>query len=157
MGYIDSYKHLEKLCSELFGNNKGVSAYIDEMLSLPDGKFYVKGWNEDLKKLKHYRWVRNRIVHEPDCTESNMCTATDEMWIKDFYSRIISCTDPLSLYRKATTKKPSTAVSYKSLSEAFENIDNEDDYTRIRRRRIALAVISLAAAAAILFIIFYLM
>ena len=146
MGYIDSYKHLEKLCSELFGNNKGVSAYIDEMLSLTDGKLYVKNWNEDLEKLKHYRWVRNRIVHEPGCTENNMCTAEDEKWINDFYSRIISCTDPLALYRRVT-KNPSTPVSYMSLSETFYDIDNDEDYFCASRKKIALVLISLAVAA----------
>lgn len=155
MGFIDSYKRLEKLCSELLDSDRSISAYIDEMLNITDGAFHVKDWDRDLKKIKHYRWVRNRIVHEPGCTELNMCTAEDEKWIDDFYSRIINRTDPLALYRKATTKKPSTAVSCQSLSEAFDDIDNEDDYTCISRRRIALALTSLAITAAILFIIFY--
>ena len=51
----------------------GVSLYIDEMINTPVGSRYVKSWNEDLKQLKHYRWVRNQIVHEPGCTETNMC------------------------------------------------------------------------------------
>ena len=101
MSFIDSYKSLEKLCGEIYGDTHGLSIYIDEMLDVPNGSYYVLSWNDDLKKLKHYRWVRNQIVHEPGCTEENMCELGDVQWIDNFYSRILSTTDPLALYRKA--------------------------------------------------------
>ena len=104
MEFIDSYKRLEKLCSEVYGDNHGVSAYIDEMVNKSDGSYCVSGWNEDLKQLKHYRWVRNQIVHEPNCSEENMCTPEDTQWINNFYSRIMSSNDPLALYRKAKSR-----------------------------------------------------
>lgn len=103
MSFIDSYKSLEKLCSEMYDDNHGLSTYIDEMIKKSNGSCYVSGWNEDLKQLKHYRWVRNQIVHEPGCTEDNMCEPGDAQWIDNFYSRIMSVNDPLALYRKATT------------------------------------------------------
>lgn len=111
MGFLDSYKHLEKICSEVYGDNHGLSTYIEEMKSIPDGSFYVRSWDEDLKQLKHYRWVRNQIVHEPGCTEENMCEFGDARWLDDFYSRIMSGNDPLTLYRKA--KRPRTVQSTK--------------------------------------------
>lgn len=110
MGFIDSYKSLEKLCSEIYSDNHGLSTYIDEMAGKPNGSYYVPGWDEDLKQLKHYRWVRNQIVHEPGCTEENMCVSEDVQWLNNFYARIMSARDPLALYRKArspqTTSKP---------------------------------------------------
>ena len=110
MSFIDSYKRLEKLCSEIYDDNHGVSSYIDEMINNPIGSRYVRGWDEDLKHLKHYRWVRNQIVHEPDCSEENMCEYGDSEWLNDFHSRIMSGNDPLALYRKArnprVTQKP---------------------------------------------------
>ena len=111
MGFIDSYKHLEKLCGEVLNDDRRVSAYIDEMLRTPRGSYYVRTWDEDLKNLKHYRWVRNKISHEPDCTEENMCEYGDEQWIIAFYNRIMKQTDPLALYhtemkrRKEAVKK----------------------------------------------------
>lgn len=102
MGFIDSYKHLEKLCGEVLSDDRRVSAYIDEMLNTPNGSYYVRTWESDLKNLKHYRWVRNQISHEPGCTEQNMCEPEDEVWLNEFYSRIMNGTDPLTLYRKAT-------------------------------------------------------
>lgn len=115
MSFIDSYKRLEKLCSEMYGDPHGLSTYIDEMAGKPNGSYYVSGWNEDLKQLKHYRWVRNQIVHEPGCTEENMCEPGDVQWLDNFYSRIMSTDDPLALYRKArsphASQKPKQTYS----------------------------------------------
>ena len=71
------------------------------MINTPRGSFYVRTWDDDLKNLKHYRWVRNQISHEPGCTESNMCEPEDVTWLDQFYARIMNQTDPLSLYYKA--------------------------------------------------------
>ena len=101
MSFIDSYKHLEKLCGEILNDDRRLSAYIDEMINTPNGNHYVRNWDDDLKTLKHYRWVRNQISHEPGCNESNMCDPEDELWLNHFYSRIMNQTDPLSMYRKA--------------------------------------------------------
>ena len=107
MRFINSYKHLEKLCNEIYGDNHGISTYIDEMSNLTDASRYVSNWNEDLKRLKHYRWVRNQIVHDPNCTEENMCESVDSQWLDNFYSRIMSGSDPLTLYRKARNSRVS--------------------------------------------------
>ena len=106
MNFISSYKTLEKLCSDIYGDNHGISTYIDEMQNRPRGSYLVRGWDDDLKQLKHYRWVRNQIVHEPDCSEDNMCDVGDAEWIDTFYSRIMDQTDPLAMYRKATAPRP---------------------------------------------------
>lgn len=106
MGFIESYKHLEKLCGEVLNDDRRISAYIDEMINTPRGSYLVRGWDDDLKQLKRYRWVRNQIAHEPDCTEQNMCESGDAEWLDDFYSRIMNQIDPLTLYAKATAPKP---------------------------------------------------
>ncbi len=43
MSFIDSYKRLEKLCDEVYSDNHGLSAYIDEMNNNPNGAYYVPG------------------------------------------------------------------------------------------------------------------
>ncbi len=103
MGFLDSYKRLEKLCGEVMDDDRRLSAYIDAMMQTP-GNYYVRGWTEDLKKLKHYRWVRNKITHEPGCEEYNMCEPGDALWLDRFYERIMNGTDPLALYRQATAQ-----------------------------------------------------
>lgn len=118
MVFIEAYKHLEKLCGEILNDDRRVSAYIDKMIAIPRGSYLVSGWDNDLKQLKHYRWVRNKISHEPDCTEENMCEPGDTEWLNDFYSRIMNQTDPLALYEKATkprpAKKPQQAYKQKA-------------------------------------------
>jgi len=114
MGFIDSYKRLEKLCGEVLNDDKRITAYIDEMKNIPQGSYFVKGWDEDLKMLKHYRWIRNQIAHEPGCTEGNMCNSGDVRWIENFYSRVMQQNDPLSLYSKAKKiKKKNSAKPQK--------------------------------------------
>ncbi len=117
MSFIDSYKHLEKLCGEILNDDRRLSAYIDEMINTPNGNHFVLNWDDDLKALKHYRWVRNQISHEPGCNESNMCEPEDELWLNHFYSRIMNQTDPLSMYRKVRSvtnnSRSRTQTSYK--------------------------------------------
>ena len=108
MSFIDSYKKLEKICNEIYGDNHGISTYIETMTNIPSASRYVSRWDEDLKLLKHYRWIRNKIVHEPGCTEDNMCDYADIQWLNEFYSRIMTGNDPLTLYRKVTKPQKAT-------------------------------------------------
>lgn len=101
MSFLSSYKNLEKICGEIMNDDRRISAYIEEMQNTPSAASFVPYWNDDLKQLKHYRWIRNKIVHEPDCTEENMTTSQDAIWIENFHNRILNQTDPLALYTKA--------------------------------------------------------
>ena len=96
MNFINSYKRLEQLCNDMFDDKHGISIYIDKLSKIDDK-------NIDLKKLKHCRYLRNKIVHEPNCTEENMCKPEDVKFLNDFYKRIKNHTDPLSQSNK---KKP---------------------------------------------------
>ncbi len=104
MSFMYNYKRLEQLCNDLLNDDRGVSAYIDRMSDNPGGTRFVKGWRDDLKQLKHYRWIRNQIAHEPICSEAEMCDSDDIEWIVNFYNRIINQNDPLASYRQATAK-----------------------------------------------------
>ena len=154
MGFIDSYKQLEKLCGEVLNDDRRVSAYIDEMLSTPRGSYYVRTWDEDLRKLKHYRWVRNKIVHEPDCTEKNMCEPGDEKWLEDFYSRIMKQSDPLALYHKAIRTRSASKSTQKS--SASKRTSYKKRKRKSTHRKIGCAVFMIIALIiAAIFIIKY--
>lgn len=105
MGFMDSYKQLEKLCGDMLGKGR-VSAYIKEMSDKPRGAYLVSGWENDLKRLRHCRRIRNQIAHEPGCSETDMCLPEDVKWLDDFYARIKNQTDPLALYYKYTHPSP---------------------------------------------------
>ena len=121
MSFTESYKQLEKLCGEIMNDDRRVSAYIDEMINTPRGSYLVKGWDSDLKQLKHYRWIRNQIAHTPDCTEQSMCKPGDAEWLDGFYFRIMNQTDPLALYSKATKHRPAhkSAQAHKPESPTY--------------------------------------
>ena len=140
MGFIDSYKHLEKLCGEVLNDDRRVSAYIDEMLRTPRGSYYVRTWDEDLKNLKHYRWVRNQISHEPGCTEQNMCDPKDELWLDEFYSRIMNQTDPLSLYHQATRPRPVTKTTPRPI-QSTPTYTQPSNYRKPARNNVGCATI----------------
>ncbi len=103
MGFLEAYKMLEKLCCELYGTNHGVSSYIDDMSQQSSAACRIPGWSDDLRQLKHYRYVRNQIVHDPASSEDNMCKSGDELWVHNFYHRILNCDDPIARYRKRTS------------------------------------------------------
>ena len=121
MSFMNSYKQLEKLCNEIYHDSHGVSAYIDDMTNLSLDLRYIPDRNDDLKQLKHYRWVRNQIVHEPDCTEENMCEYGDAQWIDDFYDRIMNQSDPLAMYRKATRPQPAAKPKHQCQSPQLQH------------------------------------
>lgn len=127
MGFIQAYKRLEKLCGEVLDDERKIGAYIDEMKNLPQGGYLVQGWDDDFKKLKHYRWVRNQIAHDPDCTEENMCDSNDTQWILAFYARIMNQTDPLTLYRKATQSQQKPLAHHVEPQYHQQRHDNNHD------------------------------
>lgn len=100
MSFQEAYKRLEKLCDEIMRAPKcGVTAYIKEMETTSGGRSVI-GWDEDLRMLKHCRWVRNQISHEPGCTEENTCEPGDAAWVERFRERIIKGDDPLTRRRR---------------------------------------------------------
>ena len=74
MEFMNSYKHLEKICGEIFNDKRCVSAYIDEMIKNPNGSFYVEGWNSDLKQLKHWSKIpcNQRLTYQYPSLQTKM-------------------------------------------------------------------------------------
>lgn len=99
--FLQKYKELDNLCKDLLNSERGVSSYIENMEQCAYSR-KIAGWEEDYKNLKKYRYIRNRIVHENNADEATLCSKADEVWIEDFYDRILHCEDPLALHRKYT-------------------------------------------------------
>ena len=59
MEFFETYKRLDRLCSDVFGlRNGGVTRYIDELKAI--GSEY----SEDCKTLKRLRHIRNQMAHD---------------------------------------------------------------------------------------------
>ena len=159
MGFIDSYKHLEKLCGDMLRTQHGVSAYIAEMESTPKGSYLVQDWDEDFKRLKHYRWIRNQIAHEPNCTEENMCEYGDAQWIDDFYDRIMNQSDPLAMYRKATKPKPAAKPKQQCQSPQLQYtylVQPVSSKKKVRKATGWIVLLIIAALIGLFFVLKYL-
>ena len=97
--FLNEFKHLEKICGEIYNDRHGVTLYIDEMKEKTGAASRdIAGWNSDLEHLKRVRHIRNQLVHEPDTAAGY--TWSDIDFMRDFYQRIMYQQDPLALLRE---------------------------------------------------------
>lgn len=118
--FINEFKHLEKLCNEVYAQQHGVTQYIDEMTQksrIASGVIY--GWDSDLAKLKRVRHIRNNLVHESnyDIDYDN----SDIAFIRDFYNRILNQQDPLALLRRQTERIAQTKHRPRGATAAYQS------------------------------------
>ena len=116
--FFDEFKRLDKLCREIYGrsidNKLGVTLYLEDMASKAStGAALVPNWKSDYNRLRRLRSIRNELAHSPNTFSQEMCSKDDVEFIRSFYSRITSRTDPLSLYAKAHRKSNPTQGSKK--------------------------------------------
>lgn len=98
--FFEEYKRLDRLCSDMYSCQNGISEYIAQMENNSNqGRCRVSSWESDYKTLKHVRWVRNQIAH--DSGSCQISEPEDLTFVLDFYDRIFSGQDSLTLLRKA--------------------------------------------------------
>lgn len=122
--FIDEFKHLEKLCNEIYGDHHGVTLYINNM----EEKSWVYTrkiwqWQSDLENLKRVRHIRNNLVHESDYDIDY--DEADIQFMRDFCERILNRQDPLALVYEEERRRE---------RELAEKIANEK--RRIRERQL---------------------
>ena len=154
MSFQEAYKRLEKLCDEIMGAPKrGVTAYIEAMEAEHSGRAVI-GWDEDLRMLKHCRWARNQISHEPGCTEENTCEPGDAVWVERFRKRIMTGDDPLTRYRKMQEAKAERAKEKtRTETEGQKKAVGAPQKTPPRRRAGAALIVPIVAAVILLALI----
>ena len=92
---FEAFKQLDRLCKEIYAQDKGVTAYIEDMQRQNDG-WQVAGWQRDLERLKEVRHLRNQLAHDPYAFQEDLCAPADVQYVKEFYQRILSGRDPLT-------------------------------------------------------------
>ena len=91
---LEEYKYVDKICQEMLGAGKGVTAYIEQLDETPmTVRYWITEWNDEYKQLKHVRWLRNQIAHS---TESVECSQADVEWLKGFHNRLLTQQDILA-------------------------------------------------------------
>ncbi|HCT17203.1 MAG TPA: hypothetical protein DIW36_07500 [Ruminococcaceae bacterium] len=120
--FFEKYKRLDKLCSEIYDNPKGISSYIADMEENEYiGQKIIGSWRATYKSLKHVRRLRNRIAHDENI--SDICTSDDIDFVTDFYNQIFSSIDPISQLEKRKTN------SYTSDSRNTEVFRDESPFS----------------------------
>lgn len=89
--YLDAYKRLDAVCSDMFHDQNGVSRYIEELDALPAQRCDLI--DTDRRILRRLRRVRNEIAHKAAST----CTEEDFGSLQDFYSRLLRGQDALAI------------------------------------------------------------
>ena len=111
---VNEFKHLEKICNEIYSKQHGVTLYINEMEQESGySSKTITGWDMDLASLKHVRHIRNLYAHEDD--DLIAFEESDVAFIKDFHQRILNGQDPLTLLRKQ--RESSIQVKRKTTSQ----------------------------------------
>lgn len=96
--FFEVFKRLDKICGEIYQSQNGVTAYIEDMKSVPvSGYRDISDWENDLKRLQQYRHIRNRLAHEEGAFDINACTQKDIDWLQIFYERILNKSDPMAV------------------------------------------------------------
>ena len=100
--FFNAYKEFDALLGGMLGSDHGVGDYIEAMESTSTGKAkLVPTFYEDLKELKHLRFIRNKIAHE---TSDAHCTKEDLDLLTDFHERALVGQDPLAVIKRGGAK-----------------------------------------------------
>lgn len=151
MRFLQAYKRLDNLCRDM--NGVGITGYIEDMQSCSNGEYKVTGWKDDYFQLKHYRYVRNRIAHENNAEEVDLCTEKDAAWLDAFYQRILTQTDPLALYFQATKPKAKPSPKPTAPPKPPAETQKPQPAGQHTSSGMKFAVWSVLAAAAVLFLV----
>lgn len=157
--FIDEFKHLEKICNEIYSEQHGVTQYINEMEQKSGyASRKIPDWDKDLDNLKHVRHIRNNLVHESDDTIDY--DLSDIEFIKAFYQKIISQQDPLALLRKqdvrALQPKISNNVGYSNRKiQAMESDADKKDslFTKALVGGVVLVILLIILLLVIIFVL----
>ena len=90
--FFEEYKHLERLCSDMYSCRDGVRQYLEGMEShSSEGERIVPNWKRDYWKLRGLRKTRNVLAHNMSAYQ--VCTEQDVEDVKNFADTHGVCID----------------------------------------------------------------
>ncbi len=154
---LEEHKYVDSICRDMLNAEKGVTAYIEQMEATPHAiRYKIAGWDDDYRKLKHIRWLRNQIAHNTGDVE---CTPSDVAWLKAFHNRLLTQNDPLAdAYRiMRETQNRVKVQTAKSTPVMIEQEDFSYDHGYSSRwRKVLIAIASVAVLAVVAGVIIWL-
>lgn len=126
--FFEEYKHLNKLCSELYKDQAGVTCYIEHMKRIPWSEYLsIPNWQTDLKELIRLRHIRNYLAHTEGAFEETICTQNDINWLQNFYNRILNQSDPIGMLYQISEAKKQTAQQSDRNNQINEPVESEEE------------------------------
>ena len=150
--FLNEYKQLEKLCNDIYNQNSGISAYIEDMKNTPQRySKCIPGWDADFYRLNQVRHIRNAMVHD---TSVDVNDYSPEMlkFVVSFHQRILNCQDPLALCRKLQADKKLISKNSKIESEKTQHKTSDagrHDYKSLEKVFVGLLIVSVILFAII--------
>ena len=105
--FLEEYKSVDKFIKDAYESAEGVTEYIrsmEESYNEGSNSLDSKKWDDDFRRLKIIRHIRNQLAHEASI-DSDVCDEFDYDWLCDFRKRLLSGDDPLALLRKAKSSR----------------------------------------------------
>lgn len=94
--FEEKYKEADNFIKNAYSVEQGITAYINAMQEIdPARRKNISSWDNDLKQLKHLRWIRNQLAHSVSI-DSDLCQAEDYSWMYSFCNRLYDEKDPLA-------------------------------------------------------------
>ena len=94
--FFEEYKHLERLCSDMYSCRDGIRQYLEDMeYQFSEGEKAIPHWAQDYRNLRGLRRTRNTLAHS--VSEYQVCTEQDVENVIDFVDRIMQQQDPLAM------------------------------------------------------------
>jgi hypothetical protein len=126
--FFDEFKRVDKICKEIYGvspdKKLGVTMYLDDMEAKNfQGTHRVPSWSSDYNHLKKVRNIRNELVHSDISFNYQLCTQDDVDFVRSFYSRLLSQTDPLALLHKQAISQKNAETPQKPTWHSVQHIN----------------------------------
>lgn len=111
--FFEEYKHLERLCSDMYSCRDGVRQYLEDMeCQFSEGEKAISHWAQDYRKLRGLRRIRNTLAH--NVSEYQVCTEQDVENVMDFADRSMRQRDPLAMLNLSNSKDEESETMDKS-------------------------------------------
>ena len=154
---IEEFGRLEQLCNQIYGENHGVTSYIEDMDNLSvNARYKVVNWDYYHKRLKEVRHKRNMLSHGEVSFCENYAEPEDIEFGSDFYTLIMNSTDPISLHRKSTrSAAPAPKKSSYNTTSDFGEYRSEEYQKKSCLSEMMIFFITLGIAAGILALLIF--
>lgn len=139
--FFEEYKHLDRVCSDMYSTRNGVSQYIADMKRQSAyGERVIPEWNKIHKELLHLRHLRNQIAHEYG--QYQICVEEDIDKLKDFSNAILAQEDPLALLQRYNLQSRCETPNSRQVEAGMEH-DTESDLSTVSTLAFAVMILVL--------------